>query len=455
MGYRDYSTAKGHIVDATGHGDFTTVQAAITAASSGQTIFIRPGTYTENVTLASGVNLIAFQCDSGTFNSNSATNHVNIVGTLTANFASGTVVISGIGLTTNNANVLVNSSTGTVNLFNCYINATNNTAISMTAAGFINLSNCNGNLGTSGISYISMSNGTLFITEGVYTNLGGSTTASTVSGGLLDIIRCIFANSITTSSSGALNSHFVIYEGVGNNTVLTLNGTGTGEIIDYCTFNSGTASAISVGAGVATEINHSSIESTNANAITGAGSVSYSNLVFLGTSNAINTTTQVGNFSNIGKMITNKQPAFSANGAGAASVTGDGTAYTIGSSGTAWIEIYDYDSNFNTNGTFTAPSDLSGTHIYHFTGSVGLTGIDATNTGLIPQLVTSNRSYTGSTLAPFPVSVGGALVLNFSCDADMEAGDTAVFQISVFGSTKNVSVQASAVNTFFQGRLLF
>lgn len=51
MAYRNYSTAVGKIVDAAGFGDFTTIGAAITAASSGQTIFIRPGTYTENPTL--------------------------------------------------------------------------------------------------------------------------------------------------------------------------------------------------------------------------------------------------------------------------------------------------------------------------------------------------------------------------------------------------------------------
>jgi len=53
----NYGTAK-LIVDATaGSGNYTTIAAALAAASSGQTIFIRPGTYTENLTLVAGVNL--------------------------------------------------------------------------------------------------------------------------------------------------------------------------------------------------------------------------------------------------------------------------------------------------------------------------------------------------------------------------------------------------------------
>lgn len=150
-----------------------------------------------------------------------------------------------------------------------------------------------------------------------------------------------------------------------------------------------------------------------------------------------------------GTMTNTTQPAFSANNAGANAVTGDNTVYTIGSSGTAWTKVYDVGTNFNTNGTFTAPV----TGKYHFTASMGLTGVSATATGVVPQIVTTAASYTGFTIAPFPVSVGGSLVLNFSCDANMTAGDTAILQVTVFGSTKNVNVQSSAANTFFQGRL--
>ena len=41
-----------HIVDASGDGDFSTLQAAVDAAMSGDTIEVAPGTYTENVSVS-------------------------------------------------------------------------------------------------------------------------------------------------------------------------------------------------------------------------------------------------------------------------------------------------------------------------------------------------------------------------------------------------------------------
>src|ERR1700676_4205216 len=88
------------IVDPTlGSGNYTTIGSALTASVSGQTIFIRPGTYTENLTLKAGVNLTAFGSDS----SLNGTATVIINGTCTLSTA-GTVTISSIQLQTNSAN---------------------------------------------------------------------------------------------------------------------------------------------------------------------------------------------------------------------------------------------------------------------------------------------------------------------------------------------------------------
>ena len=45
-------------------GTHTTISSAISSASSGDDIFIMPGTYTENPTISKNVNLVAFDCDS-------------------------------------------------------------------------------------------------------------------------------------------------------------------------------------------------------------------------------------------------------------------------------------------------------------------------------------------------------------------------------------------------------
>src|SRR5258708_29721455 len=82
-------------------GNYTTITAALTAAVSGDTIFVMPGatgTYTENLTLKAGVNISAFPCDAETPN-------VTIVGKATATFA-GKCTLSDLCLQTNGDYVL-------------------------------------------------------------------------------------------------------------------------------------------------------------------------------------------------------------------------------------------------------------------------------------------------------------------------------------------------------------
>src|SRR5690242_8473255 len=109
-----FTTAKWIVSATASDGTHTTIGAALTSASSGDTIFIRPGTYTENLTLKAGVNLTAYTCDALTPN-------VTISGTCTFT-AAGTVSISGIRLQTNSAALLAvtGSAASIVNLDNCY-----------------------------------------------------------------------------------------------------------------------------------------------------------------------------------------------------------------------------------------------------------------------------------------------------------------------------------------------
>src|ERR1043166_1875682 len=115
-----FTTAKWIVSATASDGTHTTIATALTSASSGDTIFIRPGTYTENLTLKAGVNIAAFICDGYTPN-------VTISGTLTLTTA-GTVSISGIRLQTNSAAVLAVTGSAASNVFliNCYLNLTNN-----------------------------------------------------------------------------------------------------------------------------------------------------------------------------------------------------------------------------------------------------------------------------------------------------------------------------------------
>jgi hypothetical protein len=296
MGYRDYSTAKGHIVDATGHGDFSTVSAALTAATSGQTIFIRPGTYTENPTLVAGVDLVAFQSDA-------LTGNVIINGNCTFSGA-GTVSISGIRLQTNSAALLTVSgaSASVVNISNCYLNCSNNTGITFSTANTsarINIYSSNGDLGTTGIGiFANSSTGIMFMNFCTFTNSGGSSTASTTSGagGLTDMTSCMFKSPFSTSSSAAIFFQYCnINTGNQNTTTITTAGTGI-STADASNFSSGTASTISIGSGTSFfSYGCCTYNSSNTNVITGSGTFQYCFVAMPGSGFGINATT-VGPF---------------------------------------------------------------------------------------------------------------------------------------------------------------
>lgn len=291
----DLHTAR-FIVSAGGAADganYTTIGAAIAAAQlvgGNQTIFIQPGTYTENLTLSAGINLSAYDCDANTPN-------VIILGKASASF-SGSCSISGIQLKTNSDFCLqVTGSNATiVNLTSCFIDVNNNTALLMSNSNGlskINLYQCNGNIDTTGIAYFSITGaGAIRFFGGVYSNTGGSITASTNSSSTSGSVRfdgvSEFINAITTSNSGqfAVNNSFMNGEQI-------LGGTGTNTINNCRIEGNGSNPAISVGTGASLSINIADIDSINTNAITGAGQVNFGGIVFTNSSSLINTTTQV------------------------------------------------------------------------------------------------------------------------------------------------------------------
>lgn len=279
------------IVDAIpGRGTHTTIANALATAVSGQTIFIRPGTYTENPALVAGVNLCAFDCDAYTPN-------VTINGQCTFSSA-GTVSISGIRLQTNSATFLsvTGSAASIVNLENCYLNCSNNSGItfsSSSASANINILYCSGNLGTTGINlFANTSAGAMEIRYSKFTNTGSSTTASTSSSGVLNCFYSFFTFPFTTSSTSAGQFYWCDWDSSSLNTRVFTIGGSTIQSFEWCVFSSGSASAVSIGSSVATLI-FCNIVSSNTNAITGLGTLTYGNLTFGGTSSGVNTSTQI------------------------------------------------------------------------------------------------------------------------------------------------------------------
>ena len=293
MGYRNYGSANGFIVAKDGNGDFKTIAAALTAATSGTTIFIRPGTYTENITLKAGVNLSAFGGDglTTTLASAGGTSNVIIVGTVTFTYT-GCASLCGIQLQTNSAAALASSGSANAELFitGCTINAANSTAVTLNNSNsFVTFTNC---------YFISTSTNLIFaVTAGAVDcefcifALSATASSSTIATSNMLFNGCDMEGlNITTSSTGSVTA-IGCYWSYGGNTLLTTAGTGT-STISNCIMLSTSASTISVGTGTTVNLYNSTISSSNTNAITGAGTLSYGLVVFSSSSSTINTTTQ-------------------------------------------------------------------------------------------------------------------------------------------------------------------
>jgi len=289
MGYRDYSTAKGHIVDTTGHGDFTTIAAALSAASSGQTIFVRPGTYAENLILKTGVNITAYDCD--------AQGNVTISGKLTATY-SGNAVISGINLQTNNdyALSITGSNPTVVNLINCTCTGLNNTVfnLSSSSSGAV-ISMLGGiiNLETTGIAYHTMSSpGGINYLQTTILNGGSSKTLANNSAGGVSIQNCSCSGFFSNSSTGVIGISNCEFTSLLTSPFLQINGTSTPSTSHNSTYiSAGTSALITIGAGATLNLTHAHLDVGNINAVTGTGTLAYAFLSFAGSATGVSVST--------------------------------------------------------------------------------------------------------------------------------------------------------------------
>ena len=298
----NFSTAK-FIVDTNGiqsGATHSTIASAITDASSGETIFIKPGIYTEDFTLKSGVNIASFSSDG-------VSPTVTISGKVTASYT-GRASICGIRLQTNSDFAVVISGANDTYLYlkNCFIYALNNTAISYTTTGNSKLwlYYCIGDIGTTGISYAAMTGactGTLKFLHCYLENNAGSTTPSTnasTAGGGLAFEYSYFGTGITTSNS-AIFEFIYSQTSSGSSCPIITGGTGSASISQSYIF-SGTSAALSVGSGTTVKASNLIINSTNANPITGAGTLNISEVEFINSGTGINTSTTTWNVTKTG-----------------------------------------------------------------------------------------------------------------------------------------------------------
>jgi len=132
--------------------------------------------------------------------------------------------------------------------------------------------------------------------------------------------------------------------------------------------------------------------------------------------------------------------------------TGAGGAYIIGTN-VALTEVYDQNSDFNTNGTFTAPQ--IGRYLLY--GSVKVDGITAAMVSGASLFITSNRHYWAgwrdAGAMRTPADAGSWFIETI---ADMDAADTATFNILLGGDADTVDILGQATDpiTYFCGYLI-
>lgn len=235
--------------------NYTTIASAYAAAVTAgapQTVFIQPGTFTENISLTPGIDLSAFGSDS----SLNATGNVIINGTLTASSA-GSTTISGIQLQTNSADVLdvTGSEPTVVNLQNCFINCLNNNGItfsSSSSSAAINMFNCEGDVGSATTSFAMSSAGTFNLRNTNWTNSGGSTSYNIISAGNFNAVGCnlrIPIESTATTNFSFLNSS-IDTSSINHISLLVSGNSGPGTALSsFSSFASGTASSIEITGG--------------------------------------------------------------------------------------------------------------------------------------------------------------------------------------------------------------
>lgn len=286
------------IVNATSNagGNNATIQSAINSAVAGETVFIYPGTYTENLQLKNGVNLTSFSGEG-------ERGQVTIVGKMSTGSTMG-VTLSGIRFNTNGDNILSLTNGAQISFIDCYFLITGNVIgfsdTTNTTTGQLILDYCSGDISSTNSQFIVKSgSGQVLINFCMFSNgtfnSQNSTLPSTISAGKLNMSNNIFPLAITSSGTASVTDNKSTYSfdssKVSTNLeYLILGGSGS-NIIEGCYFDSGTATSVTISS--ASTLTNSTFKSSNTNVIDGASTLSYSGLNFTGTSSKISTTTQI------------------------------------------------------------------------------------------------------------------------------------------------------------------
>jgi len=211
-----------------------------------------------------------------------------------------------------------------------------------------------------------------------------------------------------------------------------------------------------VGAGCNCNFQNNVVDSTAANAITGAGAINYANNSFVNNSN-IATTTQSPNTLRYGYARSTLQPSFLYTADSQINVTGNGVTAVVSFA----HMVFDQGNpgGFVFNGTdFSAPVDGN----YLFNVCITVSNLTVANTRIMVDLVAASGRYQISNInagVVFETNTGDKrLTVTGSVIVPMTNGGTTVHvAVTVFGGAQDISVFNEifgALNTFISGHLV-
>lgn len=283
-----------YIVDANPlYGTHTTIQSAVNdAAALGtiQYVFIRPGTYTENISLPNRVSLVNYASDP-------YSPKVIIIGSMTVG-AGAAVSITGIQLQ-NTSGPLITLTAGTIflTLFNCTVFPNGTAGFVVGSTCNLILDHCSGNLQKTTACYFTVTGtaggaGAITITDSALANSIASAVQNTVTDSNINMFNTRFEGPITTSGTVALQFSTCEFKALNTPCLNSASNISSGADIYGCEFNSGTGACLTLAANNFVYLQACVLSSTGASAATGAGTLNYTPITFSGLTTTITVTTQ-------------------------------------------------------------------------------------------------------------------------------------------------------------------
>lgn len=330
-----------YIVDANASlGSFTTIQAAVTAANAagGGNVFIRAGTYTENVTVPSNITLIG---DAGeTFNSSSS--QTTILGALVFSDVTN-VNIFNLFIKANGATVPLQFSgtlTTQVSLTNITAQAALGSVISCTNANVSAYINQSFIYQDGAFSTLTMTNGFLDFSFSFIGPSGISNTAvPSVLSGAADLViqESIVQSSIQLTGTSEMLSIFSQIGGLG--IAIDMQSSRTVSL-DYCYVIApdGSSAAINIAGGGTVACTNCSLFSNSAvHAVTGSGTFNYDLLSFTNGTNSTLDPLLTVNVRHVRPLATTAIPGLASFNPADFTVSSAGEVSTISAPTITWV----------------------------------------------------------------------------------------------------------------------